>query len=78
MSGGPDSQEVGLEAATLQRVRNSSLVESPGADNGPGLKQTTEAQGSGSGQIGRGASPLQQRGTGDRPSSGGECECRHE
>jgi hypothetical protein len=23
----PDSQEVGLEAATLERVRNSSLVE---------------------------------------------------
>ena len=28
-----DSQEVGLEAATLQRVRNSSLVESAGAEN---------------------------------------------
>jgi len=45
MSGGDDSQEVGLEAATLERVRNSSLVESPGADNVPGLKQITEAMG---------------------------------
>ncbi len=38
-----NSQEVGLEAATLQRVRNSSLVERTGADNVPGLKPTTEA-----------------------------------
>ena len=38
-----DNQEVGLEAATLQRVRNSSLVECCGADNVPGLKPTTEA-----------------------------------
>ena len=32
-----DSQEVGLEAATLERVRNSSLVECACADNSPGL-----------------------------------------
>src|SRR5919204_2351627 len=32
-----DSQEVGLEAATLQRVRNSSLVEWARADNAAGL-----------------------------------------
>ena len=32
-----DNQEVGLEAATLERVRNSSLVECPGADNVTGL-----------------------------------------
>ena len=38
-----DSQEVGLEAATLERVRNSSLVEYPCADNVTGLKQSTEA-----------------------------------
>ena len=38
-----DSQEVGLEAAILERVRNSSLVEWRGADNVTGLKQTTEA-----------------------------------
>ena len=34
-----DSQEVGLEAATLERVRNSSLVECSGADNVTGLSQ---------------------------------------
>ena len=38
-----DSQEVGLEAATLERVRNSSLVEWSCADNVTGLKHTTEA-----------------------------------
>jgi hypothetical protein len=38
-----DSQEVGLEAATLERVRNSSLVERAGAENGTGLKPVTEA-----------------------------------
>ena len=39
----PDSQEVGLEAATLERVRNSSLVERNCADNVTGLKPVTEA-----------------------------------
>ena len=39
----PDSQEVGLEAATLERVRNSSLVEWFRADNSSGLKSSTEA-----------------------------------
>jgi hypothetical protein len=38
-----DSQEVGLEAATLERVRNSSLVERDCAENGTGLKHGTEA-----------------------------------
>ena len=38
-----DSQEVGLEAATLERVRNSSLVERVCAENATGLKRTTEA-----------------------------------
>lgn len=38
-----DSQEVGLEAATLERVRNSSLVEWLRADNSVGLKYTAEA-----------------------------------
>ena len=33
MWGSLDSQEVGLEAATLERVRNSSLGERPFADN---------------------------------------------
>ncbi len=39
----PDSQEVGLEAATLERKRNSSLVKWTCAENVRGLKQTTEA-----------------------------------
>jgi len=38
-----DSQEVGLEAAILERVRNSSLVEWRRADNVAGLKPVAEA-----------------------------------
>ena len=38
-----DNQEVGLEAAILERVRNSSLVEWFRADNVVGLKHTAEA-----------------------------------
>ena len=38
-----DSQEVGLEAAILERVLNSSLVEWFRADNSVGLKYTAEA-----------------------------------
>ena len=38
-----DSQEVGLEAAILERVRNSSLVKWFRADNVAGLKRTAEA-----------------------------------
>src|SRR3954447_2344620 len=45
MSECTDNQEVGLEAATLERVRNSSLVKCSGADNVTGLKLVTEAAG---------------------------------
>jgi hypothetical protein len=38
-----DNQEVGLEAAILERVRNSSLVKWFCADNVAGLKHTAEA-----------------------------------
>ncbi len=38
-----DSQDVGLEAATIERVRNSLLVEPFCADNVRGLKPVTEA-----------------------------------
>ena len=38
-----DNQEVGLEAATLERVRNSLLVKCSGADDVTGLKVNTEA-----------------------------------
>ena len=40
---GIDSQEVGLEAAILQRKRNSSLIESSCAEDVTGLKPITEA-----------------------------------
>ena len=39
-----DSQDVGLEAATIERVRNSSLVECAGTDNVARLKHRTEAR----------------------------------
>ena len=38
-----DNQEVGLEAAILERVRNSSLVKWFRADNVAGLKSSAEA-----------------------------------
>src|SRR3954453_23128933 len=38
-----DNQEVGLEAAILERVRNSSLVKWFRADNVAGLKHSAEA-----------------------------------
>ena len=44
MWGRIDNQEVGLEAATLERVRNSSLVKWFRADNVAGLKHTAEAR----------------------------------
>ncbi len=43
MCGCIDNQEVGLEAATLERVRNSSLVKCSCADDVTGLKIRTEA-----------------------------------
>ena len=38
-----NSQDVGLEAAIIERVRNSSLVECARADNVARLKHRTEA-----------------------------------
>ena len=38
-----DNQDVGSEAATIERVRNSSLVKWSGADNVTGLKHGAEA-----------------------------------
>ena len=43
MSDCTDNQDVGLEAATIKRVRNSSLVKWSGADNVTGLKLEAEA-----------------------------------
>ena len=53
-----DSQEVGSEAATLERVRNSSLVEWSCADNVTGLKSRAEAADSRESASGRGASNM--------------------
>jgi hypothetical protein len=39
----PDSQDVGLEAAIIERVRKSSLVECACTDNVSRLKHRTEA-----------------------------------
>ena len=43
MSDCRDNQDVGLEAAIIKRVRNSSLVKWSGADNVTGLKHGAEA-----------------------------------
>jgi hypothetical protein len=64
-----DSQEVGLEAAILERVRNSSLVEWHRAENVPGLKPPTEAA------DGR-AAPREGRGGHGRGAFGSSGEAR--
>ena len=52
----PNSQDVGLEAAIIERVRNSSLVECMGTDNVSRLKLLTEAKDSCASRMnGRGA-----------------------
>ena len=56
MSSRPDNQEVGLEAATLERVRNSSLVKWFGADNVAGLSAIPKLRHSPLWGMGRGAS----------------------
>ena len=48
----PDNQEVGLEAAILERVRNSSLVEWSRADNVTGLKHGAEVAPFSNGRVG--------------------------
>jgi hypothetical protein len=57
----PDNQDVGLEAATIERVRNSSLVKWFRAEDPTGLKSATEATGSRFTVSGRGASCMQRR-----------------
>ena len=65
-----DSQEVGLEAATLERVRNSSLVEWSCADNVTGLKSRAEAADFCVSRSGRRASILQRSGGVNRRGAG--------
>ena len=56
MSDRLDSQDVGLEAAIIERVRNSSLVERSGADNVTGLSMVPKlGDCARKGVIGRGA-----------------------
>ena len=74
-----DSQEVGLEAAILERVRNSSLVEWHRADNVTGLKRMTEAAERGS----RASLVGERSGVAEKPErkhwwSEPKCECRNE
>src|SRR4051794_30837300 len=79
----PDSQEVGPEAAILERVRNSSLVEWSRADNVSGLKPGAEAADAPhpGGARGRGASdlprsPLGMAGGGDPSANAGMSSAR--
>ena len=76
-----DNQEVGLEAATLERVRNSSLVELSCAENVTGLKLSTEATDSvilSSVQSGRGAFCRSVKRHREEPWRYQKCECRYE
>ena len=63
----PDNQDVGLEAAIIERVRNSSLVKWPGADNVTGLKLGAEATNFELARSGRGAFPSRQSGGVSQP-----------
>ena len=67
MSDCTDNQDVGLEAATIQRVRNSSLVKWSGADNVTGLKHGAEATDFIFGWSGRGAFPSHRSGGVSQP-----------
>jgi hypothetical protein len=71
MSERRDNQDVGLEAATIERVRNSSLVKCSGADNVAGLKRSTETVGCTARCIGRGAFRLPRRSTVRRAGAAG-------
>ena len=74
-----DSQEVGLEAATLERVRNSSLVEWSCADNVTGLSLPPKPWLVASfGDRGRGAFRSAAKFCRKAEWSGRKCECRHE
>jgi len=74
-----DNQDVGLEAAIIERVRNSSLVECTGADNVTGLKSPTEAAGwCLMNAIGRGAFCSAEKVDRKDGWSGQKCECRYE
>ena len=73
-----DSQEVGSEAAILERVRNSSLVECPRADNMAGLKHPPEAADNPVRGYGRGAFVSAEKLEREHQWSGAKRECRNE
>jgi hypothetical protein len=79
-----DSQDVGLEAAIIERVRNSSLVECNGADNGARLKHRTEAVNVQSLlAVSSRTSMVGERSQAEKPDredwwSNEKCECRNE
>jgi hypothetical protein len=73
-----DNQEVGLEAATLQRKRNSSLVEIVCAVNITGLKHVAEAVDSRASVSGRGAFQMRRSWAARHWWSVWKCECGHE
>ena len=58
----PDNQDVGLEAATIERVRNSSLVEWRCAENVTGLSVVPKLRKCRK-ALGRGASPAGRSGS---------------
>ena len=75
-----DNQDVGSEAATIERVRNSSLVKWICAENSAGLKLGTEATDS---MTVRGRGLVGERSVCSKVDredgwSGRKCECRHE
>ena len=81
MCRGLDNQEVGPEAATLERVRNSSLVESRRADNPTGLSPPPRPRIVRDGDVRTmvGERPrLPEKREREHAWRGGECECRYE
>ena len=76
-----DNQDVGLEAASIERVRNSSLVKWIRAENSTGLKPGTEATDPGDLRVavdGRGAFRAAVKVDREDGWSARKCECRHE
>jgi hypothetical protein len=73
-----DNQDVGLEAAIIERVRNSSLVKWICAENSTGLKLGTEATDFRRKASGRGAFRSAVKVDREDGWSERKCECRHE
>ena len=72
---GINSQEVGLEAAIIQRKRNSSLVESSCAEDVTGLKPSAEAADLRASASSRGAFCTSAKRNREVPWRHQKCEC---